>query len=170
MLPLRFPNCGIRAKVFEQKIGFKLRAMRLNRVEIFYAFLLRFYSEAARKGVAGHNQSPLQGKPARKGQLPAGVATPIGGDRLRSGRKCRLPAARLQGAAPRLRLPLVRVATGRSGRRHSCKAARPAREVLPESSGACRKGGYPLYQHAVLSPARGDGGDAEGQESLGHSF
>ncbi|RZR73220.1 hypothetical protein BHM03_00021591 [Ensete ventricosum] len=45
MLPLRFPNSGIRAKVFVGKIGFKLRVMRLHRVELFYTFLLRFHSE-----------------------------------------------------------------------------------------------------------------------------
>ncbi|RWW37877.1 hypothetical protein BHE74_00056947 [Ensete ventricosum] len=42
MLPLRFPNSGIRSKVFVRKIGFKLHVMRLNHVELFYAFVLRF--------------------------------------------------------------------------------------------------------------------------------
>ncbi|RWV81979.1 hypothetical protein GW17_00056558 [Ensete ventricosum] len=45
MLPLRFHNSGIKAKVFVRKIDFKLRVMRLHRVELFYAFLLRFRSE-----------------------------------------------------------------------------------------------------------------------------
>ncbi|RRT85879.1 hypothetical protein B296_00003194 [Ensete ventricosum] len=47
MLPLRFPNSGIRAKVFMRKIGFKLRVMRLNHVESFYAFLLYFCNEGS---------------------------------------------------------------------------------------------------------------------------
>ncbi|RZS11218.1 hypothetical protein BHM03_00042528, partial [Ensete ventricosum] len=39
MLPLRFPNSGIRAKVVRAKIDFKLRVMRLNHVELFYTFV-----------------------------------------------------------------------------------------------------------------------------------
>ncbi|RRT41995.1 hypothetical protein B296_00019060, partial [Ensete ventricosum] len=50
MHPLRFPNNGIRANVFKQKIGFKLRVMRLNRVELFYAFLLRCCSKRSEEG------------------------------------------------------------------------------------------------------------------------
>ncbi|RWW25164.1 hypothetical protein GW17_00010509 [Ensete ventricosum] len=41
----KFPNSGIRAKVFMRKIGFKLRVMRLNHVESFYVFLLHFRSK-----------------------------------------------------------------------------------------------------------------------------
>ncbi|RWW10047.1 hypothetical protein GW17_00026430 [Ensete ventricosum] len=46
MHPLRFPNNGIRAKVFMRKIGFERLVIRLNRVESFYAFLLHFRNEA----------------------------------------------------------------------------------------------------------------------------
>ncbi|RWV85633.1 hypothetical protein GW17_00052559 [Ensete ventricosum] len=66
-----FPNSGIRSKVFVRKIGFKLRVMRLNRVESFYAFLLYFCSERSEEGrptmtmsparVAGHGQGPCRG-------------------------------------------------------------------------------------------------------------
>ncbi|RRT41453.1 hypothetical protein B296_00026695 [Ensete ventricosum] len=84
MHPLRFPNTSIRAKVFVRKIGFKLREMRLNHVELFYVFLLHFRSESSKERgwptmsrpsakVADHGQAtyrggrprpaPLQGQP-----------------------------------------------------------------------------------------------------------
>ncbi|RWW33485.1 hypothetical protein GW17_00001779, partial [Ensete ventricosum] len=40
-----FPNSGIRAKVFVQKIDFKQRVMKLNSVESFCMFLQRMVSE-----------------------------------------------------------------------------------------------------------------------------
>ncbi|RRT33227.1 hypothetical protein B296_00043722, partial [Ensete ventricosum] len=40
MHPLRFPNSGIRAKVFVRKIGFKLHVMRLLRIRLFYAYVV----------------------------------------------------------------------------------------------------------------------------------
>ncbi|RWV80663.1 hypothetical protein BHE74_00058904 [Ensete ventricosum] len=71
MLPLRFHNSGIIAKVFMRKISFKLRVMRLNRIESFYAFLLRFCSERNEKGrpamarapagAVGYGQGPRRG-------------------------------------------------------------------------------------------------------------
>ncbi|RZS28126.1 hypothetical protein BHM03_00061689 [Ensete ventricosum] len=48
MHPLRFPNSGIRAKVFVRKIGFKLHVMRLNRVELFYALVAAIGSKSRR--------------------------------------------------------------------------------------------------------------------------
>ncbi|RWW25468.1 hypothetical protein GW17_00010190 [Ensete ventricosum] len=72
MLPLRFPNSGIRAKVFMQKIGFKLRVMRLNRVKSFYAFLLRFCSKRSEEedGLLGLLQGrPTTAWPLARGQL-----------------------------------------------------------------------------------------------------
>ncbi|RWV77304.1 hypothetical protein GW17_00061884 [Ensete ventricosum] len=103
MLPLRFPNSCIRAKVFVRKIGFKLRVMRLNHEESFYAFLLRFHNEDSEErgpatvsphaGLAAHGQAAAkapckeatgcgQGQPTRggnqpQGQQPVGVA-PVG--------------------------------------------------------------------------------------------
>ncbi|RWV87823.1 hypothetical protein GW17_00050144 [Ensete ventricosum] len=78
MLPLRFPNSCIRAKVFMRKVGFKLRVMRLNHVESFYTFLLHFYGKRSEEraqlamarpstGVAGYGLAtwlPLVGAPA----------------------------------------------------------------------------------------------------------
>ncbi|RWW38770.1 hypothetical protein BHE74_00055978 [Ensete ventricosum] len=83
MLPLRFPNSCLRAKVFMRKIGFKLRVMRLNHVESFYTFLLHFYGKRSEEraqlamarpstGVAGYGLAtckeaaglPLVGAPA----------------------------------------------------------------------------------------------------------
>ncbi|RWW45658.1 hypothetical protein BHE74_00048480 [Ensete ventricosum] len=78
MHPLRFPNRGIRAKVIVRKIGLKLRVMRLNRIESFYAFLLHFrYEGSPCKGQPGMAMaSPLAGAagygkaPCKGGLLP----------------------------------------------------------------------------------------------------
>ncbi|RWW46475.1 hypothetical protein BHE74_00047595 [Ensete ventricosum] len=86
MLPLRFHNSGIKAKVFVRKIDFKLRVMRLHRVELFYAFLLRFRSEGNKERgwvatprpsarVAGHGQATCMGGQPWPSHLQ-------GGDRL----------------------------------------------------------------------------------------
>ncbi|RZS15271.1 hypothetical protein BHM03_00047083 [Ensete ventricosum] len=129
--PLRFPNSGIRAKVFVRKIGFKLRVMRLNRIELFYAFLLRFHSkgneEEGQQGMARPHArgwpaaakaplqwggrlrpSPPQGQqPARgdhpEGQHPPASTTGCANDQAARGniRKGLPPATRPQGAAAR---------------------------------------------------------------------
>ncbi|RWV82393.1 hypothetical protein GW17_00056110 [Ensete ventricosum] len=90
MHPLRFPNSGIRAKVFVGKIGFKLCVMRLNRVELFYTLVEAISSESRRclQGWGSH----MQGAVARNGSSPPGVTT-HGHDRLWS------PAASTQGLA-----------------------------------------------------------------------
>ncbi|RRT71075.1 hypothetical protein B296_00031472, partial [Ensete ventricosum] len=69
-----FPNSGIRAKVFVQKIGFKLGVMRLNRVESFNAFR----SEGIKKGlaVAGCKEQLVAPKAPYKGRPPAVAAAP----------------------------------------------------------------------------------------------
>ncbi|RWW44291.1 hypothetical protein BHE74_00049962 [Ensete ventricosum] len=75
MHPLRFPNSGIRAKVFMRKIGFKLRVMRLNRVKLFYTFFLRFRSEeegrpataSPHAGLTTRGQVGYKGQPAATG-------------------------------------------------------------------------------------------------------
>ncbi|RWV78788.1 hypothetical protein GW17_00060194 [Ensete ventricosum] len=56
MHPLRFPNSGIRAKVFVRKIGFKLHMMRFNHVELFYALVSVIGGESRRclRGRGGH--------------------------------------------------------------------------------------------------------------------
>ncbi|RWV84941.1 hypothetical protein GW17_00053308 [Ensete ventricosum] len=96
---LRFPNSGIRAKVFIRKIGFKLRVMRLNRVESFYVLLLHFRSKGSEErgwpvtarppaGAASHGlatppayrgAAPVEVPPAGV-ELAAGVAAPWSGD------------------------------------------------------------------------------------------
>ncbi|RRT60981.1 hypothetical protein B296_00004274 [Ensete ventricosum] len=47
MLPPRFLNSGIRAKVVHAKIGFKLCVMRFNRVELFYMFVPMIGSDSS---------------------------------------------------------------------------------------------------------------------------
>ncbi|RZS27845.1 hypothetical protein BHM03_00061373, partial [Ensete ventricosum] len=78
MLSMRFSNSGIRAKVFVRKIGFKLLVMILNRIESFYAFLLRFRSEGSKEEGRPATASPMQDRP-----WPRPPATR--GDRLRLG-------------------------------------------------------------------------------------
>ncbi|RRT31849.1 hypothetical protein B296_00022968 [Ensete ventricosum] len=103
MHPLRFSNSGIRAKVFVRKIGFKLRVMRLNRIESFYAFLLYFRSKRSKEeagrpatarppaGAAGHDLATFKGAgDCGQGPLQRGYS------RL----QCP-PAARPQGSATR---------------------------------------------------------------------
>ncbi|RWW64013.1 hypothetical protein BHE74_00028771 [Ensete ventricosum] len=92
MHPLRFPNSGIRAKVFVRKIGFKLRVMRLNRVELFYALVAVIGSESrhclrgrgsrplatSSQGPADSNQ-PARGCRPRPALLPTGAAASVAG-------------------------------------------------------------------------------------------
>ncbi|RRT43813.1 hypothetical protein B296_00044442 [Ensete ventricosum] len=91
MHPLRFPNSGIRAKVFMKKIDFKLRMMILNRVESLYELLLHFRNKDTKKRgwpamtrpsarVAGHSQAPTgvanYGLATRKGAADCGQGQP----------------------------------------------------------------------------------------------
>ncbi|RWV84973.1 hypothetical protein GW17_00053274 [Ensete ventricosum] len=117
MHPLRFPNSGIRAKVFVRKIGSKLRVMRLNRVELFYALVAAIGSESRRclRGRGDHmhvvymqrwlaTARPPAGAAARRGSSPQGAAT-RGHGRLRPAHKGQLvaasPAANRGGGAGR---------------------------------------------------------------------
>ncbi|RWW54940.1 hypothetical protein BHE74_00038448 [Ensete ventricosum] len=102
MHPLRFPNNGIRVNVFMRKIGFKLRVMRLNLVELFYTLKVAIGSESRRcmqeRGghmhavymqrwlattkppiwATGHGLATCKWRPAaatRRGSSPQGAAT-----------------------------------------------------------------------------------------------
>ncbi|RWW56632.1 hypothetical protein BHE74_00036638 [Ensete ventricosum] len=106
MHPLRFPNNGISAKVFVRKVGFKLRMMRLNHVELFYAFMLRFRSEGSEEGwpttTNPHVESASHRQTGYKGQSVAAKAPCKGAATRRSSspQKHRmLPMASSQGAA-----------------------------------------------------------------------
>ncbi|RRT59539.1 hypothetical protein B296_00021074 [Ensete ventricosum] len=120
MLPLRFSNSGIRAKVFMSKIGFKLHVIRSNRVESFYTFLLCFCSKRSEErgqpamakpsaGVAGHGQAPYRGSRPRlatcKGRRAMAKAPCTRGCRLwlahRGGSRLRL--AHKGGSRPQAR-------------------------------------------------------------------
>ncbi|RWV78391.1 hypothetical protein GW17_00060645 [Ensete ventricosum] len=112
MHPLVFPNCGIRAKVFVRKIGFKLRVMRLNRVESFNAFTAitarrrgwswlaargsRLQPRPPCKGAAGHYQPPLQGRPVATRPPARGMPATCKGRPPRG--RGRLPTVHPQGA------------------------------------------------------------------------
>ncbi|RRT68347.1 hypothetical protein B296_00012516 [Ensete ventricosum] len=123
MHPLKFPNSGIRAKVFIRKIDFKLCVMRLYRVESFYVFLLHFRSKGSEEegrpatasphaGLATHSQAATkapykgevgcgQGQPereasgARKGRRLWAEAPPAGAVATRGHGRLRLAARRL---------------------------------------------------------------------------
>ncbi|RRT46562.1 hypothetical protein B296_00000868 [Ensete ventricosum] len=80
MFLLRFCNSGIKAKVVRAKDCFRLRVMRLNRVELFYAFLLHFHSKGSEErgwqvmarasiGVVDYGQDLYRGGPTRSGPL-----------------------------------------------------------------------------------------------------
>ncbi|RWW29870.1 hypothetical protein GW17_00005582 [Ensete ventricosum] len=131
MHPLRFPNNGIRAKIFVRKISFKLRVMRLNHVELFYAFLLHFLSEDSEEEgwpatASPHAGPATHGQAGCKWQSPAGAGggcPPQGRKGQPRGQGCRLQGRSLAGA----------VASRGNVR---TRWLRP-----PEGSSACRRGG-----------------------------
>ncbi|RWW74649.1 hypothetical protein BHE74_00017409 [Ensete ventricosum] len=106
-------------------IGFKLRVMRLNRVESFYVFLIHFCSKRNEKKGGWPRPGPLQGRSAMAKPL-VGVGQPYG------------QGYHLQG------WPLVGATASRgSTRARRCypgKAMPPAREVPPEDSHRLRRG------------------------------
>ncbi|RWV81315.1 hypothetical protein GW17_00057277 [Ensete ventricosum] len=156
--------------------------MRLNRVESFYTFLLRFRSEGSPcKGQPGMaTASPLAGA---VGHLQGGdrlqPRPPLqGGGRLRpgpmQGATTRRPAAHgatARGNRPRPGLPPARAAAGRSDHQQGQRpreVTSPAREVPPEGSSACYRGGCPrrLLRRAATTVAAQIGV----RRGLGHPF
>ncbi|RWW26668.1 hypothetical protein GW17_00008934 [Ensete ventricosum] len=150
MHPLRFSDCGIRAKVFVRKISFKLYVMRLNRVESFYAFLLYVYGKRSEERGGWPRLGPLQGWPAmakapfrgdhQQARPLAGLAGACGRRQPpRASRWGRLQTARPQGAAPRPGLSPARAAasrgSARSRRRHCPTRCRP-RAAAPTTRAA----------------------------------
>ncbi|RWV80138.1 hypothetical protein GW17_00058624 [Ensete ventricosum] len=158
---LRFPNSGIRAKVFMRKIGFKLCMMRLNRVESFYIFVLRFRSEGnEEEGQQGMARPPARGRPiAAKAPLQRGRRLrpgPLQGTIARRGSSSQGAGTRSGSSRPWSRP----AATSPQG------AARdaPARDDRPWP---CRKGQLPATRlqggGLPCRMRRGSGGDdAEG--------
>ncbi|RWV81334.1 hypothetical protein GW17_00057260 [Ensete ventricosum] len=129
MHPLKFPDSGIRAKVFVRKIGFKLRVMRLYRIELFYVFLLHFRSEGNEEegqpattnphaGPATHGQAAARASPKGGLAMPARAIADRGHDRLRPAHR---GGSRLQRGAHMGLPPAARVATPWRG---SCQRAR----------------------------------------------
>ncbi|RWV91930.1 hypothetical protein GW17_00045741 [Ensete ventricosum] len=128
MYPLRFPNSGIRAKVFVRKIGFKLRVMRLYRVESFYTFLLRFRSKGSEEEGRPATTSPHAG-PATHNQAAA-KASPQGW-RLWARRARLPPAAHLQGGRPLATSP-----QGATARDQPCRLRRGSGDNCKERARA----------------------------------
>ncbi|RZS28750.1 hypothetical protein BHM03_00062387 [Ensete ventricosum] len=147
MHPLWFPNSGIRAKVFIRKIGFKLRVMRLNRVELFYALVAVIDSESRRclRGRGGHMpvvymqrwlataRPPIgavgHGLATCKGR-PAAARPPAMGCRLQGQQPTR-------GGHPRAR-PVVASPQGPTGSGQPARGCRPLAGRLPVAKGSCR--------------------------------
>ncbi|RRT83359.1 hypothetical protein B296_00010194 [Ensete ventricosum] len=155
MHPLRFPNNGIRAKVFVQKIGFKLHVMILNLVESFH----KAAKAARRRG----GQPPCRADHPRPGRLH-GAASCGQGPLQGGGRPWPKPLA---GVVASMRGPLTgmvgacgrrqRSQPSRKGQRPS-KEAPPAHEVPPEGSSARCRGGCPRQRRATLPLAHDSGG------------
>ncbi|RWW84467.1 hypothetical protein BHE74_00006926 [Ensete ventricosum] len=127
MHPLRFPNGSIRAKVFVRKISFKLRVMRLNRVELFYALVAAKVGAACGGGAATCMLSACRGSPllATCKGLPATARPPARGGHLRA----RPTAANPQGRSATVS-PLGPIGSGQLAR--GCRS-RPA---LPPTGAA----------------------------------
>ncbi|RWW01623.1 hypothetical protein GW17_00035323 [Ensete ventricosum] len=90
MLPLRFPNSGIKAKVVRAKIDFKLRMRRFNHVELFYVYLLCFRSEGSEESARSTTARPFARAADHDQALCRGDRPWLGicrGDRLRLARK-----------------------------------------------------------------------------------
>ncbi|RWV94090.1 hypothetical protein GW17_00043407 [Ensete ventricosum] len=121
MHPLRFPNSGIRAKIFVRKIDFKLRVMRLNYVESFCVRSKNSEEEVRLAMVMPTVRgSRLRPKTPRRGSACGRRQHP------RPGRRWQLPAARPQGAAPRPGLLPAR-ATANRGSAHARRRNPPTR-------------------------------------------
>ncbi|RWV80555.1 hypothetical protein GW17_00058157 [Ensete ventricosum] len=75
MHPLRFPNSGIRAKVFMRKIGSKLRVMRLNCIELLYVLVAAISSESRHylRGESGHMHAVCMQRWLAMARPPAGA-------------------------------------------------------------------------------------------------
>ncbi|RZS14861.1 hypothetical protein BHM03_00046611 [Ensete ventricosum] len=118
---LRFLNSGIIAKVFVRKIGFKLRVMRLNRVESFNTFAVRTTRRRGWPWLAARG-SRLRPRPPTRGRL-AKANPPCRGGRLQPRPPCKGAAGHLQGAAA---------------------PASPQGATASRGGGADRRGGRPL--------------------------
>ncbi|RWW09120.1 hypothetical protein GW17_00027407 [Ensete ventricosum] len=127
MYPLRFPNNGIRAKVFVRKIYFKLRVMRLNRVELFYAFLLRFHNKRNEDGQLATAKPPARA--ANYGLATYKGATDCGQGPLHKGGK-RLRHDHLQHGARRGGSAAHNEATGAAPTRGQPAEGRPPLPAL----------------------------------------
>ncbi|RWW03211.1 hypothetical protein GW17_00033643 [Ensete ventricosum] len=111
MHPLKFPNSGIRAKIFVRKIGFKLHVMRLNRVELFYALVAAINSESRHclRGRGGHMHDVCMQRWLATAKPPVGASTmawlPARSGQLQPRPPCKRATARRgsspQGAATR---------------------------------------------------------------------
>ncbi|RRT59763.1 hypothetical protein B296_00026432 [Ensete ventricosum] len=140
MYPLRFPNNGIRAKVFMRKIYFKLRVMRLNRVELFYAFLLRFHNKRNEDGQLATAKPPARA--ANYGLATYKGATDYGQGPLHKGGK-RLRHDHLQHGARRGDWLVGCPQRGHRGSAHSwpaCRGAAPAACVGVAAVAAAQRG------------------------------
>ncbi|RZS07287.1 hypothetical protein BHM03_00038132 [Ensete ventricosum] len=167
MHPLRFPNSGIRAKVFVRKIGFKLPKAARRR------------GASPHAGAAAHGQATAT-TPC-KGRLAAASASPKGAAAARRGGaygQKRCPWARSVAASPQgrqllaARRPQRGPAVGRSQRGPAVGRLQGA--TASKGCGASRRGGHPWHygcQRArAAATCAGGGGGAEGERGVRASF
>ncbi|RZS19746.1 hypothetical protein BHM03_00052179 [Ensete ventricosum] len=136
MHPLRFPNNGIRAKVFMRKVGFKQRVMRLNYVELFYALVAAIGSESRHclRGRGGHMHAVCMQRWLATARPPIGAV----GHGLATC-KGRPPArAAARKGASRQGLPPASSPAASRGGGAGCRGGRPMAGWLPAAKGSHR--------------------------------
>ncbi|RWW55332.1 hypothetical protein BHE74_00038037 [Ensete ventricosum] len=165
MHPLRFPNSGIRAKVFVQKINFKLRVMRLNRVELFYALVVAFGSESrgCLRGRGGHMHVVYMQRWLATVRPPAG-ATDHGLATCKGQQATARPPTR--GGHPRAR-PTASQPPGAVGNDQPVRTSRlrPARKGLPPTASPTANRGD-IAGHRSGRPLAGRLSTAKGSRRL----
>ncbi|RWV82009.1 hypothetical protein GW17_00056523 [Ensete ventricosum] len=164
MHPLRFPNSGIRAKVFMRKIGFKLRVMRLNRVESFYAFIVRTTRRRGGQPWPAPMQGRLQGAAdCDQGSLPQVATTRYKAARgslaARDARAAACKGDRWQERSLAGATPIAR--RRRPPTRCRLRAVAPAEGAVAHADGV---------QHRHLRRGNGSGGAEGGKERARASF
>ncbi|RRT52192.1 hypothetical protein B296_00037534 [Ensete ventricosum] len=155
---LRFSNSGIKAKVFVRKISFKLRVMRLNPIESFYAFLLHYYSERSEERRLATAIPPTRVADHRRPL--AGVATHSqAGSRRRS--PVEAPSRRwspVEAVARRGATANGHNRLQRGGRLQGARKGLPPTASPTNSKGDDRRGGDPLVGAVAPTAERGQEG------------
>ncbi|RZR91115.1 hypothetical protein BHM03_00019166 [Ensete ventricosum] len=143
MLPLSFPIVISEPRLFVQKLAFKLRVMRLNRIKLFYTFLLCFHSEHNKDGGIHLQAGPCRGSHPWLGRLQGRPYTAKAAYK----RSCPWPARKgptpIEAAPPAGTMPVGRPPTD-IGSAHSGGAC--------HKGGACRHSALTSYRPRAVAP------------------